>query len=148
MTAAVRVGDTIPELEFVVSAEPMKVFSILMDDPNPIHYDREFVRSLGRGEEPVNQGTITMGYLLNAVIAWAGGAERLLRFSCRFGSSVVAGDHVTAGGTVTALGSGPRGQTAELELWLRRSEDQMALTGSATVLMTDTRETDVLRTAY
>lgn len=134
MSRSVNVGDTIPELEFAVSVEPMKVFSILMDDPNPIHYDPEFVRGLGRGDQPVNQGTITMGYLLNAVIAWAGGVEQLLRFRCRFGSSVVAGDRVVAGGTVTAVGTSPRGQTAELDLWLRRSGDQMALTGSATVL--------------
>ncbi len=135
MSRAVAVGDSIPELEFHVSAERMKVFSVLMDDPNPIHYDPEFVRSLGRGNEPVNQGTITMGYLVNAVVAWAGGVERLLRFRCRFGSSVVAGDRVVAGGTVTALGTDPRGQTAELEIWLKRSGDQPALTGSATVLI-------------
>jgi acyl dehydratase len=135
MNRVVEVGDTIPELTFQVAAEPMKVFSVLMDDPNPIHYDREFVRSLGRGEEPVNQGTITMGYLINAVVAWAGGVERLLRFRCRFGSSVVAGDRVVAGGTVTAVETGTRGQTAELEIWLKRSGDQTALTGSATVLI-------------
>lgn len=135
MNGAVQVGDPIRELTFEVSAEPMKVFSILMDDPNPIHYDREFVHGLGRGEEPVNQGTITMGYLINAVVAWAGGVERLLRFRCRFGSSVVAGDRVVAGGTVTAVQTGPRGRTAELELWLRRSGDETALTGSATVLI-------------
>lgn len=135
MNRAVEVGDTIAEMAFDVSAEPMKVFSVLMDDPNPIHYDRDFVRSLGRGDEPVNQGTITMGYLVNAVVAWAGGVERLLRFRCRFGSSVVAGDRVVAGGTVTALDTGPRGQTAELEIWLKRPGDQMALTGSATVLI-------------
>ena len=135
MSRTVRVGDRIPELAFDVSAEPMKVFSVLMDDPNPIHYDPEFVRSIGRGEQPVNQGTITMGYLINAVISWAGGAERLVRFRCRFGSSVVAGDHVVAGGTVTAVGTDPRGQTAELEIWLKRSGDELALTGSATVLL-------------
>ena len=135
MSRAARVGDTIPELTFDVSAEPMKLFSILMDDPNPIHYDRDFVRNLGRGEEPVNQGTITMGYLINAVVAWAGGVDRLLRFRCRFGSSVVAGDRVVAGGTVIALGTDPRGETAELDIWLRRSGDQAALTGSATVLI-------------
>jgi acyl dehydratase len=135
MTRSVAVGDLIPELEFHVSPEPMKVFSVLMDDPNPIHYDREFVRGLGRGDEPVNQGTITMGYLLNAVVGWAGGVERLLRFRCRFGSNVLAGDVVVAGGTVTALGTHARGETAELDIWLRRGEDRMALTGTATVLI-------------
>lgn len=135
MSAEVKVGDKIPELSFDVSPEPMKVFSVLMDDPNPIHYDPDFVRSLGRGEQPVNQGTITIGYLINAVLSWAGGVDRIVRLRCRFGSSVVAGDHVVAGGTVTALGTSPRGDTAELEIWLRRAGDELALTGSATVLI-------------
>ena len=72
MPRSVAVGDVIPELTFTVEVGPMKVFSVLMDDPNPIHYDPEFVRSLGRGPEPVNQGTITARHR-------GGGHKRQLR---------------------------------------------------------------------
>jgi acyl dehydratase len=129
-----RVGDAIPELTFPVEVGPMKVFSVLMGDPNPIHFDPDFVRSLGLGDRPVNQGTITMGYAVSAVLAWAGGVERLLRFQCRFLANVVAGDLVTAGGTVTAVESTPSGGTASLDIWLERAGERV-LTGSATVAL-------------
>jgi 3-hydroxybutyryl-CoA dehydratase len=125
----VTVGDALPARSFDVSAEAMKVFSVLMHDPNPIHYDHAFVRSLGLGDRPVNQGSITMGYLINAVLEWAGGPEHLERFQCRFHGSVLAGDTVTARGEVTAVEDG----TATVELWLEGPDGARVLTGGARV---------------
>jgi acyl dehydratase len=127
------VGDRIPELEFPVLVEPMKVFSVLMRDPNPIHFDPEFVASLGLGESPVNQGTITMGYLINAVLAWVGDVERLLVFRCRFLGSVVAGDTVRACGEVEALEGEGSAREVDLALWLERADGERVLSGSARV---------------
>lgn len=134
MPAEARVGDAIPERTFEVEVWPMKVFSVLMGDPNPIHFDPDFVRGLGLGEQPVNQGTITMSYAVSAVTDWAGGVERLLRFQCRFLANVLAGDSVTAGGTVTAVESTPTGATASLEVWLERAGERV-LAGSAVVAL-------------
>jgi acyl dehydratase len=133
MPADVAVGDRIPELEFHVRAEPMKVFSVLMRDPNPIHFDPEFVASLGLGDSPVNQGTITMGYLLNAVLAWAGAAERLVVFRCRFLGSVVAGDTVRACGQVEAVEDDGDDRVVDLTVWLERADGERVLSGSARV---------------
>jgi acyl dehydratase len=133
MPADVAVGDRIPGLEFHVRAEPMKVFSVLMRDPNPIHFDPEFVASLGLGDSPVNQGTITMGYLLNAVLAWAGEAERLVVFRCRFLGSVVAGDTVRACGQVEAVEDDGDDRVVDLTVWLERADGERVLSGSARV---------------
>ena len=81
----------------------MKVFSVLMRDPNPVHFDPAFVRALGLGDRPVNQGTITMGYPITAVLEWAGGPERVVGFRCRFLRTLLADDEAIAGGEVTAL---------------------------------------------
>jgi acyl dehydratase len=129
----ITVGERIPELEFEVLAEPMKVFSVLMRDPNPIHFDPEFVRSLGLGDQPVNQGTITMGYLLNAVLAWIGDAERLRVFRCRFHGSVVAGQRVRACGAVEAISGEGDMREVDLTVWLEQSGGERLLTGSARV---------------
>jgi len=134
MPAEVSVGDLIPEQVFKVDIGPMKVFSVLMGDPNPIHFDPEFVRGLGLGDRPVNQGTITMSYSVSAVVAWAGGVARLLKFRCRFLGNVVDGDEVTAGGRVTALESTDAGRTATLDVWLERKTGERAVEGSAVVL--------------
>jgi acyl dehydratase len=125
----VAVGDRIPERRFTVSAEAMKVFSLLMRDPNPVHFDPAFVRALGLGARPVNQGTITMGYLITAVLEWAGGPERVTTFRCRFLRTLLAGDEAVCGGEVTAVDTAGE---ATLALWLDRGDDRV-LEGTATV---------------
>lgn len=137
MPADARIGERIPDRAFAVELWPMKVFSVLMGDPNPIHFDPELVREMGL-EAPVNQGTITMGYPVSAVFEWAGGPDRLRSFRCRFAGNVVAGDRVTAGGEVTALGTDADGaRTATLDVWLEREDGSRPVSGTAVVLLLD-----------
>lgn len=136
MSRELRTGDVLPETRYRVEVGPMKVFSVLMADPNPIHFDPEFVARIGRGDRPINQGTLNIAYLLNAVIAWLDGPDataRIQRFTCRFGGSVYAGDEVVAGGRVTGVDAGG----ASMELWLDRPEAERVL--SATALVTPQR---------
>lgn len=132
MSRELRTGDVLPASRYRVEAGPMKVFSVLMADPNPIHFDPEFVGRIGRGDRPVNQGTLNIAYLLNAVIAWLDGpdaAARILRFTCRFGGSVYAGDEVVAGGHVTGVDA----EGASMELWLDRAEAERVLSATALI---------------
>lgn len=131
MSRDLRPGDTLPATRYQVEVGPMKVFSALMADPNPIHYDAEFVARIGRGDRPINQGTLTIAYLVNAVIQWLDGpdaAGRVRRFTCRFGPSVYAGDEVVAGGRVTSVDA----DGATMDLWLDRDTDRV-LTGTALI---------------
>jgi 3-hydroxybutyryl-CoA dehydratase len=132
---SVAVGDRIPERRFVVSANAMKVFSVLMRDPNPVHFDPEFVRSLGLGDRPVNQGTITMGYPITAVLEWAGAPERLVAFRCRFLKTLLAEDEAVAGGEVTGLETVDGQTRATLAIWLDRGDGDRVIEGSATVVV-------------
>ena len=79
MSRDLRPGDTLPETEFSVDAWRMKVFALLMADPNPVHFDPAYVRSLGQGDRPVNQGTLTAALPLNVLIAWLGGDDAVAR---------------------------------------------------------------------
>jgi acyl dehydratase len=130
---APAVGDRIPERRFLVSVDAMKVFSLLMRDPNPVHFDPEFVRALGLGDRPVNQGTITMGYPITAVIEWAGDPARLLTFRCRFLGTLLAGDEAVAGGVVTAVEADAGRTVATLDVWLDRAAGDRVVEGGATV---------------
>lgn len=132
MSRELRPGDVLPETRFQVETGPMKVFSALMADPNPIHFDPEFVARIGRGDRPINQGTLNIAYLLNAVIDWLGepaAVARIRRFTCRFADTVYAGDEVVAGGRVTEVGE----QGATMELWLDRSGAGRALSGTVLI---------------
>src|ERR1700727_464671 len=97
----VRVGDEIPSWTVEsVSPEKMKFFSALIRDPNPIHIDAESARALGLGQREINQGPINMGYLMNMLAEWAGGADRVRHLKVRFMANVEAEDRVVASGNV------------------------------------------------
>jgi acyl dehydratase len=126
-----KVGDRMPDRRFVVSGPAMKVFSVLMRDPNPVHFDPEFVRSLGLGDKPVNQGSITMSYPITAVLEWVGDPERLVTFRCRFLKTLLADEVAIAGGEVTAVDD----DRATVAIWLDREGGDRVIEGSATVAL-------------
>jgi acyl dehydratase len=99
-----RVGQ---ELEpFVVErVDPARnmLASAILDDPNPIHYDVQHVRQLGLGDALVNHGPLSLGYLANVAIRFAGGPGAVRRFRARFLGNVLAGDRLVCGGRVKAV---------------------------------------------
>lgn len=122
-----RVGDDLPPFVVTVDGPSMKVFSVIMRDPNPIHFDPDVVEALGLGRRPVNQGTLTMAYLVNALLPLVDSPEQIRSLRCRFLGNVVEGDVVTVSGIVTAVDD----QTVAFDLWLDRAEGTRALSGSA-----------------
>ena len=125
-----QVGDELPP--FIVDAvdlQRMKTMAALLDDPNPIHYDVELVAQLGYGDRQINQGPITMAFMMNVVVGALGPYE-LRRFSCRFLGNVFAGERVECRGTVTAVDAGTG--TVELEL-SATAEDRQVLGGTAVI---------------
>jgi acyl dehydratase len=129
MPAELRAGDRIPDLRLPVELGPMKVFSMVMADPNPIHFDPEATARLGMGPHPVNQGTLNLGYVIDAVLAVVHDPGRILSTRCRFLGNVLEGDVVTAGGEVIAVADG----VAELEVWLDVEGRGRAISGTMRV---------------
>lgn len=121
------VGAALPPLALTVDGPSMKVFSLLMRDPSPIHYDPAFVESLGLGNRPVNQGTITMAYPIDALLRIVDSPAQLKRFACRFHSSLVAGDRVVVAGEVKAVDD----ELVTVDFWLDREDGARVLSGSA-----------------
>jgi acyl dehydratase len=129
-TRTLAIGDELPPVVIEsVDAQRMKTMAALLDDPNPIHYDVDLVRSLGYGDAPINQGPITMGFLMNVALGVVG-ARGLRRFGTRFLGNVFAGERVTCRGTVTSVDE--RAQTAEVALEAFAG-DRQVLAGSATI---------------
>jgi len=135
-----RIGDEIPPRQFTADDDSMRVFSLIMDDPNPIHFDPEFVSRNGLGDGPVNQGTLNLAYPLDAVLDWAGAAALVERFTCRFLGSVHSGDRVSAAGQVTAVDDGPP-ERATVSLWLELADGVRVLEGEATLAVGTDGET-------
>lgn len=95
-----------------VETGPMKVFALLMQDPNPIHWDRAALAALGLGPRVVNQGPINVSWLAELAARAAGGHANVRRLTARFVGQVLEGDTVRCTGTVASVDA----TTATLEL--------------------------------
>ena len=127
------VGVELPRLIIEsIDAEKMKTMAALLADSNPIHWDVDTVKELGMGDQPVNQGPNNLGYVMNMLCDWAGGAERIQQIRVRFLDNVFAGDRLEAGGTVTAVGDDG---AVECDIWLARDGTHPVLAGTATLLL-------------
>lgn len=129
----VAVGDRIPEwrLESVSDAR-MRLLAAILRDPNPIHWDRDEVARRGLGDRLINQGPTNVGYVCNAILAWAG--PRALRsLTVRFTANVFDGDTVVAGGEVTGVAPAGDEVLATCAVWLDRGDGTRAVEGDAVV---------------
>lgn len=103
VTKPLRPGDQLEPLEVTVSPEKMKTAAVLLQDPNPIHFDTAAVQALGLGEQTINQGPLNMGYVMNMLAQFSGSHDRLRNFKVRFLANVYAGQRLRATGVVTDL---------------------------------------------
>lgn len=127
------IGDEVARIAFDdVPAANMHLMSALMDDPNPIHFDRRTVDAMGH-PGLVNQGTISMGYAVQPALAVAGSPTGIESLAFRYQSPVFEGDSVTAIATVTDTYRTDAGAFAELDLALEKADGEVAVSGSAVV---------------
>jgi acyl dehydratase len=135
----ITVGTPIPTLEFRIDHHSIAVFSLLTNDPNPIHFDIGSVTSAGLGNRLINQGGLNAGYVMTALCQWTGATNSIRTFKVRFLGNAFDGDTLTAGGTVTAVHTSRLPIEAEVEVWLRSPSGSTLMSGHATVsLPTDT----------
>lgn len=135
--STVHIGASIPPFRVDgVNAARMKTMAALLGDPNPIHFDIDVVRALGLGDRPVNQGPTNVAYIMNALVAWAGGDPAALRrLQVRFAGNVFAGDRVTAGGEVVDLREVDGTTIATCDVWLDRDDGSRLVAGRADVAL-------------
>jgi acyl dehydratase len=129
-TGTVTVGTAIPPFRVnAVSGEHIRQMALILRDPNPIHFDLDAVATAGLGDREINQGGVTMAYILDMLTAWVGTGAQLARIKCRFRGNVRAGDEVVAGGVVT----GVDGNTAVCDVWADLADGTRVLDGTASV---------------
>ncbi|WP_342661776.1 hypothetical protein Rruber_05616 (plasmid) [Rhodococcus ruber] len=116
-----------------VSGEHIRQIALILDDPNPIHFDLAAVAAAGMGDREINQGGSTMAYIIDMITAWTGSRSSLQRIKCRFRDNVRAGDTVTAGGVIReVLGTGAT-RRALCDVWVDRSDGRRVIDGTVIV---------------
>jgi acyl dehydratase len=99
-------GDSIPELKVTPDAGLTKRYAEASGDPNPIHIDEDFARSVGL------PGVILHGLYLMALVARANAAvadgdpRALKRLSVQFRGMAVPEREITVSGTVKLVDDG------------------------------------------
>lgn len=117
-----------------VDPEKMKVFAIVLADPNPIHLDPEATRAAGLGDRVINQGPASFGYVLNMLREAVPGA-RITDLNVRLSANVFGGDKVTAAGRVESVQDEADGHRIACAVWLDVEGGRRALQGTATLVL-------------
>jgi len=135
----IGVGYQLPELTIEqVDPEHIRQIALVLNDPNPIHFDLEAVAAAGLGDSEINQGGSTMAYIIGMIAAWTGTRSDLRRIECRFRDNVRAGDSVTASGVIVEIVGGGAARQAVCEVWVNRQDGRRVIDGTAVVAIPDT----------
>ena len=113
-----EVGQELPELARVVTADDVRAYAAASGDRNPLHLDDAFARSVGF-PGIIAHGMFTMGHMAAAVAAFAGDPAKVLAISAQFRATVSMGEEIVAGGRVVRI----EGDVATLETWVRLERD-------------------------
>ena len=125
----IGVGEALPTFEIEnIDPDAMRVWAGLLHDPNPIHLEVAAVQAAGLGDLRINQGPANLAYILN-MLSRAFPGWRVDALDVRYMANVLEGDHVTAGGTVTAADA----DRVTCDIWLEIGGRGRALAGNATL---------------
>jgi len=131
-------GDELPRLEIHgVNADFMKIAALVLRDGNPIHFDTAVVKTAGLGTREVNQGAVTMAYVLNLLIDWGGSRSAVYDLKCRFKANVFAGDDVLVGGEVVRVADSEDGRLVECDIWVDGVDGIRVISGCASIRTSD-----------
>jgi len=121
----------------IIDAEKMKTMAVLLQDPNPIHWDLSAVETLGLGSKLINQGPNNMAYVVNALVSWIGGITGFRGLKVRFLGNVFAGDQLTVVGTIVGVDQVEDGDLASCDVQLVRgdiNDGDVVMAGQASVV--------------
>jgi 3-hydroxybutyryl-CoA dehydratase len=119
-----------------IDAEKMKVFAVVLDDPNPIHLDPAAVKAAGLGDRVINQGPASFGYVLNMLRAAVPGGL-IKDLNVRLTANVYGGERVSVGGRVDAREQIDGEDRLHCSVWLDTESGRRALQGTATLVLRD-----------
>ena len=118
----ISVGDELPALARVVTAEDVRAYAEAGGDLNPLHQDDAVARAAGF-PGVIAHGMFTMAHLATAVSTWAGDGDAVTSITSQFRAPVFMGETITAAGRVTSVDPDARTATLDLVVTLERDGD-------------------------
>ncbi len=112
----IREQAELPSLEIDFSAERNKGYCDLVNEINPLHFDREYARSLGY-RDIVIAGIFTASLFPKLITDWLGKAARIERMEVKFEAPAYLNETVTYRGRVTRKSMEGDVKRLECEVW-------------------------------
>ena len=119
-SAAIAVGDELPEFELPITSTVVVAGAIASRDFMPAHHDPEYARSQGAPDVFLNILT-TNGYVARFVTDWAGPESMLRNIKIRLGGPAVPGQPLRFTGHVTEVTD--EGDERVIEVAIRAASD-------------------------
>ncbi|MFC1918072.1 MaoC/PaaZ C-terminal domain-containing protein [Chloroflexota bacterium] len=130
----IKEGSEIPKVVLETSTRQSAVWAIANEDPDPIHFDKEF--ALGANlPGPIVNGRLKLCLLMRLVTDWMGTEGTLRAIGCQHRGMNAVGDPITARGKVTRKYTENGENLVECEIWVETPEGKVTAPGSATVAM-------------
>ncbi len=127
----IREGTEIPSLAVNFSLEMNARYCVLVREINPLHFDRDFARSLGY-KDIVIAGVFTASFFPKLLTDWLGDAIRIQTIRLTFRAPAYVNETVTYKGRVTGTRAEQGARTLQCELWSENAAGQRL--AEATVL--------------
>lgn len=130
MSASIPAVGT-PVQPLVITPDPVRLFcySALTWNPHRIHYDAPYVVDEEGYDGLIVHGPFLGGLLLRCVSEWCADWGSVTGTTYRSTAPAYAGDTLTCAGEVTAVA----GERVEVSLSIRREDDAVLCSGTATV---------------
>ena len=121
---ALEIGQEVFESAKVVTQEDIKAYADASGDPNPLHQDEEFARSVGF-PGTIAHGMFSMAHLTKALKDWAGNPAALRSIRVQFRAVVYMDETIVAKGRVASKNDATKEVT--LDVWEELERDGQTL---------------------
>ena len=127
-----KLGQNLIEWSFKIKQECLIVWSEVLDDPNPIHLNKNKVKDLGLGNNCINQGPANVAYIINCISKNFHKFE-LVSIKNKFKGNVFSGDNVTVTGLISSVNNCDETIYLTLDLYLNTQNKKGVVESTAVI---------------
>ncbi len=131
----VQVGDELPSVVKQTSNKYMVEWAIVSEDPDPIHYDKEYATKNASLPSAIVNGRYKIALLMQMVTNWMGDEGMLKVIDCQHRGMDIVGDPIAARGKVARKFTENGNSCVECEVWTENPKGQKTAPGTATVVL-------------
>ena len=134
-----KINQKLDEWQHTVKQSDLVTWSKILNDPNPIHLDKNKVIELGFGHDCINQGPANIAYVINCISKNFKDYE-LLSINNKLKGNVFSGDEIKVNGIIIDIKKNKNDIYVSLELNLKsQAKDDLMFSKAEIKLKTEAK---------